>query len=126
MSWWSQTYNRPLKDPILQTYTLEELIYEYNEYNERKASIEISLEQEADKIEEAKEQKAHDWADEMEKEDILIEAAKAKAKADKAVKEQSDPREDPKNLEWMEKEIQKAKEKHGDDFGEDIKMDFND
>jgi hypothetical protein len=28
-NWWMLQYNRPLKDPILQTYTLQELVYEY-------------------------------------------------------------------------------------------------
>ena len=27
--WWSQKYNRPLKDPLLHSYTLEELAYEW-------------------------------------------------------------------------------------------------
>jgi hypothetical protein len=27
--WWCFQYNRPLKDPLLQQYTLEELAYEY-------------------------------------------------------------------------------------------------
>jgi hypothetical protein len=27
--WWSRKFNRPLKDPLLQTYTLEELAYEW-------------------------------------------------------------------------------------------------
>lgn len=28
-TWWSEKYNRPLKDPLLQSYSIEELIYEY-------------------------------------------------------------------------------------------------
>lgn len=27
--WWCRTYNRPLKDPLLAQYTLDELTYEY-------------------------------------------------------------------------------------------------
>jgi hypothetical protein len=27
--WWCRTYNRPLKDPLLGQYTLDELTYEY-------------------------------------------------------------------------------------------------
>lgn len=30
--WWCKKYNRPLKDPLLQTYTLEELQIEYFMY----------------------------------------------------------------------------------------------
>jgi len=29
MCWWSQTYKRPLKDPVLLSYTFEELLFEY-------------------------------------------------------------------------------------------------
>ena len=27
--WWCKSYNRPLKDPLLMSYTADELIYEY-------------------------------------------------------------------------------------------------
>lgn len=27
--WWCQTYNKPLKDPILLSYTIDELAYEF-------------------------------------------------------------------------------------------------
>lgn len=27
--WWCRTYNRPMKDPLLATYTLNELCYEF-------------------------------------------------------------------------------------------------
>jgi hypothetical protein len=27
--WWCRTYNRPLKDPLLASYTIDELTYEY-------------------------------------------------------------------------------------------------
>jgi hypothetical protein len=27
--WWCLTYNRPFKDPLIETYTLDELAYEY-------------------------------------------------------------------------------------------------
>lgn len=30
--WWCQKFNRPLKDPVLQNYTLDELCYEYIRY----------------------------------------------------------------------------------------------
>jgi hypothetical protein len=30
-SWWSDKYNRPLKDPLLLSYTLEELLYEFHD-----------------------------------------------------------------------------------------------
>lgn len=27
--WWCNKYNRPFKDPLIETYTLDELVYEY-------------------------------------------------------------------------------------------------
>lgn len=30
--WWCLKYNRPFKDPLLQSYTLDELLYEYLTY----------------------------------------------------------------------------------------------
>lgn len=27
--WWCVTYNRPFRDPLIETYTLDELVYEY-------------------------------------------------------------------------------------------------
>src|ERR1700686_1993722 len=51
-SWWSNTYNRPLKDPLLESYTLEELVYEFYDKIERQKAGEERSTQEADKIEE--------------------------------------------------------------------------
>jgi len=121
ISWWSQNYNRPLKDPLLLSYTLEELIYEYHEQQERKASQSAEQEQDADKIEEAKEQADTAWADKMEAEEAAEEAAKEAAKA-----EQLDPSLHPDNVEWMQQQIEKAKEEMGPSFGEDLKVSFDD
>lgn len=44
--WWCKTYNRPLKDPLLMSYTADELCYEYlrhfylREENDPKKKIE--------------------------------------------------------------------------------------
>ena len=35
-----------------------------------------------------------------------------------------DPLKDPKNLEWMEEEMKKDRERFGDSFGEDLNLDF--
>jgi|WetSurMetagenome_2_1015567.scaffolds.fasta_scaffold202434_3 hypothetical protein len=32
--WWSRQYNRPLKDPLLSTYTIYDLLYEYHLYKD--------------------------------------------------------------------------------------------
>jgi hypothetical protein len=120
-SWWSRTYNRPLKDPILLTYTLEELLYEFYDRIERVKADEERVEREGDKIEEDKEQSQLDWAEQEEKKEL------EKLKAD-AAKLESKPVEDPAkdagNIAWMEEQIQQAKLVYGDDFGEDIDKDF--
>ena len=54
--WWSKNYNRPLKDPLLMSYTADELTYEFLRYfysipeNDPKKKIE---EEEAAKDDEA-------------------------------------------------------------------------
>lgn len=115
-SWWSRTYNRPLKDPLLLSYTLEELIYEFYDRIEREKAHQESIEQETDKIEEVKEQEALDWAEQEERKEL--EALKAEAA------KTSNPTEDPENIKWMEEQIRKAQEVHGETFGEDIEESF--
>ena len=116
MTWWSKQYNRPLKDPILQTYSLEELAYEYYSHIEQYQVQQERIQEESDKIEEAKEQEAEDWANEMEAEEAAVA---------KAVSEQKpDPTKDPANIAWMEEEIRKSKELLGEDFGEDLNLEF--
>ena len=41
-SWWSRTYNRPLKDPLLLSYTTEELLYEFYDRVERRLAEETA------------------------------------------------------------------------------------
>lgn len=107
-SWWSKEYNRPLKDPLLESYTLHELLYEYYDKIERAIAAEEAFELKADKIEEDQEQEALDWAEEDErKEREAVEKAEAEQKA--------------KDETWM---LEQLKEEHGDDFGKDIKTDF--
>lgn len=119
-SWWSRTYNRPLKDPLLLQYTLEELLYEFYDRIERQKAQDESLEQDDVKIEEAKDKEAEDWAEKMEREELeaemRAEAAKAGAK--------SDPTKDPENIAWMEEQMRMGKEIHGATFGEDIDDSF--
>src|ERR1700677_1678004 len=75
-SWWSRTYNRPLKDPLLESYTLEELLYEFYDRLERELAAETLVEQEADRIETKKVQENLDWAEEEERKEL--EAMRAK------------------------------------------------
>ena len=119
-SWWSRTYNRPLKDPLLLSYTLEELLYEFYDRIEREKAEKERLEKEQDKIEEKKEQDALDWAEEEEKREL--EALKAAGQ--KQPEPKVDPRLDPENQAWMEKVLKEGKEQHGESFGEDLNMSF--
>ena len=59
-SWWSKLYNRPLKDPVLLSYTLHELLYEYYDRLERERAEIVKREQEADTIEESKAKQGFD------------------------------------------------------------------
>jgi hypothetical protein len=68
-SWWSKLYNRPLKDPVLLSYTLEELIYEFYDRIERDKAEQERLEQDDVKIEVEKEKADMDWAERMEREE---------------------------------------------------------
>ena len=113
-SWWSRTYNRPLKDPVLLSYTIEELIYEFFDRLERAKAEEERINEEKDKIEEDREKETLDWAEEEEKKE-LVALNKTKASAHAPSKE---------DIEWMEAYMEKAKEEHGEDFGEDISIDF--
>jgi hypothetical protein len=113
--WWSKTYGRPLKDPLLQQYTLEELYYEYRlrvEYDE--AATEKATE-EADKIEEQKYDDALAWAEAEEAKEL---------NGDNPVRSESGVTEEDKA--WMEEQIRQAKELYGESFGEDIVEDFED
>jgi hypothetical protein len=121
-SWWSRTYNRPLKDPLLQTYTLQELLYEFYDRIERIAAEKERINSEADKIEEDKEKAVLDWAEEEERKEL--EAMKAKAAKQESAPNQ-DPTKDPANVAWMEEQVRQAKQVYGDSFGEDLQGEFN-
>jgi hypothetical protein len=127
-NWWCRQYNRPLKDPLLNQYSIEELAYEYFLAGEVTAYKQELIDQENDRIEEDKIQVDHDWADEMEAEDAAREEAEAKAKVDKekAEEEAYDPLKDPEQVKWMEEEIEKSKTVFGEDFGEDVGVEFED
>lgn len=107
-SWWSRTYNRPLKDPLLQDYTLEELYYEYRDHSERRLAAEEVAEEAADNIEQKKTDDALDWAEQEEKREA--EQAAGASKADQ---------------EWMQRVMEESKLQYGEDFGKDITEDFN-
>lgn len=117
-SWWSNTYNRPLKDPLLESYTLEELIYEFYDRMERQKAAEERVDQDADKMEEAKEKEVLDWAEQEERKEM--EEMKRMAE-----KPSVDPTQDPQNVKWMNEQLNAYKAVHGDSFGEDIDETFS-
>lgn len=114
-SWWSSHYNRPQKDPLLAEYTLEELLYEYFDIIERQKASEEKANSNNDKIEDEKRQKDLDWAEKMEQEEAELEKRKAQASI---MEKQIDS--------VLPKEIVEGKEVHGEDFGEDLNLEFED
>lgn len=114
-SWWSKTYNRPLKDPLLESYTLHELLYEYYDKIERANAAEEAVELKADKIEEEYEQETLSWIEEEERRD--------REAAEKAQKEPKDAEKEKlkEDEEWM---VEQLKKEYGEDFGKDIDSEF--
>jgi len=114
MNWWSIHYNRPLKDPLLQTYTLEELAYEYYMVKQARLAHDEQAKADTDRIEENKIQAELDWADAMEKEERLEEESAS------ASEEPYNPIVDPNNIEWMEKHMELEEEEEGGDLSIDF------
>jgi len=121
-SWWSRTYNRPLKDLILLSYSLEELLYEFYDRIERSKAEDERLERDSVKIEEEKDKSDEDWAEKMEREEREATLREAATKSEEPLK---DPTKDPANVAWMEEQIQKGKEEFGESFGENIDEGFS-
>jgi len=104
--WWSQYYKRPYKDPLLETYTFEELLYEYLDINheENKPSTE-------QKVSEALEKEDRDWAEEEAQREMEEEEARAleEAQVAEAVAiQENDSIEEAEGLsdeEWAEKTL---------------------
>ena len=120
-SWWSRTYNRPLLDPLLQSYTLEQLLYEFYDRVERFAAEEERVKQTEIQQEENKEKADLDWAEKMEQEELAQMKAKAAGVESKKIE---DPTKDPENIKWMEEQMKIHKEQFGETFGEDIEENF--
>ncbi len=119
-SWWSRTYNRPLLDPLLQSYTLEQLLYEFYDRVERHAAEQERIKDAEIAQEDNKEQADLEWADKMEQEELAQMKAKAAAAAEKTV----DPTLDPENVKWMEEQMKANKAQFGETFGEDLEVNF--
>jgi hypothetical protein len=96
-------------------------VYEFYDKIERRQAEEERTNSEADKIEDDKEKTALSWAELEEQKEL--DALKAKAATEES-KVSQDPTKDPKNVEWMEEQIKKAKEQFGESFGEDLEENF--
>jgi hypothetical protein len=65
--WWSKKYERPLKDPLLLEYTLEELMYEFFVSQEYEVVQKEKEDEKQAKIDKEKYDQGLAWAEEMEK-----------------------------------------------------------
>jgi hypothetical protein len=106
---------------LLLTYTLEELLYEFYDRLERVAAEEERSHKEETITEDAKEKEIEDWIAEEERKEA--QAEQSKVQSDK--KPPVDPTKDPANIKWMEEQIRMAKQHLGDDFGEDLELNFD-
>ena len=70
--WWCRHYNRPYKDPMLESYTLEELYYEYCDVNYLDEKItEETTETSQEEWDWAEEEEAKEIRERSEKEDVI-------------------------------------------------------
>lgn len=92
-------------------------MYEFYDRIEREKAAEEIAEKQDDKIEEAKEKEALDWAEAAEKAELEELARK---EAGLPLKEHEDPTKDPANQKWMEEQLAEQKQLLGEDFGEDM------
>lgn len=93
------------------------MLYEYYDLSAREKAELDRLEEESDKIDDNRTKQTLDWAEEEERKELeLLKQAQSK--------ESVDPMDDPGNKEWVEKQLAEAKEVYGEDFGEDIELDF--
>ena len=120
-SWWSRTYNRPLKDPLLDSYTLEELLYEFYDRVERHAAEQERIKEVEIQHEDEKDKADQDWADKMESEELAKVKTKAAEQENAKVE---DPTKNPENIKWMEEQIKLNKAQFGETFGDDIEANF--
>ena len=119
--WWCKKFNRPLKDPLLLEYSMEELLYEYYMYYEADIFKEEKIKENNDRIEEEAEQENLDWAEQEEAREL--EELKRRQEAEDSKKKE----EDEANRQWMDKQLReeaerqmKALQEKDPTFGQDI------
>lgn len=106
---------------MLLSYTLEELLYEFYDRIERLAAEEEREHLQETITEDAKEKEVEDWIAEEERKEAQANDPKVKSEE----KPPADPTKDPANIKWMEEQIRLAKQHLGDDFGEDLELNFD-
>jgi len=104
--WWSAKYSRPLNNPLLQQYSLEELLYEYFLHLEKDIVAEENQKEAEDKVETDKIDAGEAWADQME------------AEFEEEMAREAEERE---KEEWMKKQLE-AEESQ--EFKEDLSINF--
>jgi hypothetical protein len=125
MHWYSNTYNRPLKDPVLLSYTLEELYYEYclrTEYPiaEEERTKEINDKIEGDEAERKYLESQAAMKEFMAMQEMFQSSQTPQAPESKEPDTQSQvPKED---VAWMERVLEDAKQTYGESFGEDLEI----
>jgi len=87
--WWCRTYNRPFKDPLLQSYTLDELTYEYLRHLYHEPDMDPRKELEAKKVQSEDDQWIQNMMSKIQQTKQTVDAAienvdKAKAASDSA------------------------------------------
>lgn len=108
-----------MKDPVLLSYTAEELMYEYLDHTERAEYAKSISTDSEEAAEEGKFDEAMKWAEE--------EEAKDKALQEQQLTKQSiDKSSDltPEDVKWMEEQLANEKKELGEDFGEDFIGEF--
>jgi hypothetical protein len=88
-AWWSKYYSRPLKDPLLDSYTLEELLYEFHDIVHRKEAEEKEAKEVSDKIEDDKIDQTLAWAEEEERREAELAAQEEELNRKTGIKQKS-------------------------------------
>lgn len=114
-----------MKDPLLASYTMEELMYEYLDHTSRNEAAEEVQEQKQEEAESSKYDEALRWAEEEEAKD----KARIASKLPENTQEKNEPSNPinsltPEDVKWMEEQLLKEKTVLGDDFGEDFSGEF--
>ena len=114
-SWWSKYYSRPLKDPLLESYTLEELLYEYFDIIKRKEAEEEEAKAINDKIEDEKLDATLKWAEEDERLEAELAAQ------EEMLKNSLGDKQEPQN-----EQSEQKNEPNEEVYPEEINSDFSD